>query len=298
MTERTENEAARDHASVDADLPIAWRWLALFFVLAFAITWAILIPTVKRVPQKRQTPFIIAAAFGPFVAATITVRASRGREGLRRWLREILSFRVPAGLYLKGALLLPGLLGGMHYGLYRILGGRADFSSAQPWYFYPAYLIPTALLTGGNEEPGWRGFALPALLTRFSPIVASLILGAIHSVWHLPMLGHYETTLVWYLFNLVPLTFLLNWFYLKSRGSVLPVALLHAGTNVVSTFLPTPDIVLGGHGTWMVLRGIVYWVIAIVLVVATKGALGPPAEAPAAQRLGMQAGKPAATAAE
>lgn len=285
MTVRTENETARVRASVGVDRPIAWRWLTLFFALAFAITWAILFPTVKHVPPKRQTPFIIAAAFGPFLAATITVRASRGREGLRRWLREILSFRVSAGLFLKASLLLPGLLGGMHYGLYRILGGHADFAGAQPWYFYPAYLIPTALLTGGNEEPGWRGFALPALLTRFSPIVASLILGVIHSIWHLPMLGSYDTTLVWYLFNLVPLTFVLNWFYLKSRGSVIPVALLHAGTNVVSTFVPTPDVVLGGHGTWMVLRGIVYWAISGAIIIATRGRLGRGAAASAADRL-------------
>ena len=135
MTVRTENEGALGRASVDAVRPIAWRWLALFFALAFAITWAILIPTVKRVPVKRQTPFIIAAAFGPFLAATITVRASRGREGLRHGRGEILSFRVPVGLFLRASLLLPGLLGGMHYGLYRILGGRADFSGAQPWYF-------------------------------------------------------------------------------------------------------------------------------------------------------------------
>jgi membrane protease YdiL (CAAX protease family) len=219
-------------------------------------------------------PFVIVAAFGPFLAAMVTIWASQGRRELGRWLRRILRLRIPVTLYLAGAFVLPVLFGGLHYVLYRALGGQPDFANAEPWYLYLAYLIPTALLTGGNEEPGWRGFALPALLTRFSPIVASLILGVVHSVWHLPLMGHYNTELGWYLFNVIPLTVFLNWFYLRSRGSVIPVALLHASTNVMSSFIPTPDLVLGGFGTWMVLRGLVYWAIAIVIIVATKGRLG------------------------
>jgi membrane protease YdiL (CAAX protease family) len=76
------------------------------------------------------------------------------------------------------------------------------------------------------------------------------------------------------LFNVIPLTVVLNWFYLKSRGSVIPVMLLHASTNVIDNFVPTPMVVLGGFGTAWVLRGLVYWAMAIVLVILTKGRLG------------------------
>ena len=62
--------------------------------------------------------------------------------------------------------------------------------------------------------------------------------------------------------------------YLKSRGSVIPVMLLHAGTNAIGNFVPTPLVVHGGFGTEMVLRGSVYWVMAIVIVILTKGRLG------------------------
>ena len=44
----------------------------------------------------------------------------------------------------------------------------------------PAYLqtlLLTALIFGGQEEPGWRGFALPRLEERHVPLVATLILG-------------------------------------------------------------------------------------------------------------------------
>lgn len=274
MTVRTENQMAGVPGPMGTEAPVAWRWLALYVALAFAITWAILIPTLALVPEEAQILFIIVAAFGPFVAAIITVRVSQGRRELGRWLKRILRLRIPVILHLAGAFLLPALFGAMHFGLYRALGGRPDFASAEPWYFYLAYLIPTALLTGGNEEPGWRGYALPALLTRVSPLAASLILGVIHSLWHLPLMGSYDTDIGWYMFNVIPLTVFLNWFYLRSRGSVIPVALLHASTNVMSAFLPTPDTVLGRLGTELVLRGLVYWAIAIVIAVATKGRLG------------------------
>jgi len=226
------------------------------------------------VPKDRQTLFMIPAAFGPFLSAVITIWISKGRAALRQWLRQVFRLRIPAILYLAGALLLPFIIGSLHYGLYMILGGKADFSTAQPWSGYPVNLLLVALLLGGNEEPGWRGFALNALLERLHPVLVALILGTIHSVWHLPMLSKYNTTLGWYLFNVIPLTIVLNWFYLKSRRSVIPVMLLHAGANVIDNFVPTPVVVLGGLGTGTVLRGLVYWAMAIVIVILTRGRLG------------------------
>jgi len=45
------------------------------------------------------------------------------------------------------------------------------------------YLLITGPLC---EELGWRGFVLPRLPKRFNPFTASLILGVIWGVWHLP----------------------------------------------------------------------------------------------------------------
>ena len=50
--------------------------------------------------------------------------------------------------------------------------------------------------------------------------------------------------------------------------------LLHAGTNVIGSFLPTPVDVLGGLGTYVFLRGLIYWSITIVILIGTKGKLG------------------------
>ncbi|MFW9856971.1 MAG: hypothetical protein ACFFFG_18115 [Candidatus Thorarchaeota archaeon] len=87
-------------------------------------------------------------------------------------------------------------------------------------------------------------------------------------------MNYNNTTFGWYLFNLIPLTFVLNWLYLKSHQSVIPVMLLHSGINVISSFIPIPGDVLQGLGTYMFLRGIVYWGMAIVLLITTMGRLG------------------------
>ncbi len=246
----------------------------LFFILAFASTWIVLIPALASVPIGRLTPFFMLAAFGPFFSAIIVVWTCQGRSVLLWWLGSVFRLRIPAVLYLAGAFVLPIGVGALHYVLYNVLGGIPDFSDAIPWYLYLFYLLPTAALTGGNEEPGWRGFALPALLQWFHPALASIILGTIHAAWHLPLMNYYDTSFELYLFNVVGLTFILNWLYFKSRGSVIPVMLFHGGTNVIDSFIPTPTDVLGGLGTFMFLRGIVYWAIAIVLLIITKGWLG------------------------
>jgi membrane protease YdiL (CAAX protease family) len=245
--------------------------IILFFVLTFLISWSLMIPWART---GGDTFPLVLAGYGPFLAAMIVIGISKGRTELRHWLGKIFRLRIPVILYLAGAFFLPFVIGGLHYGLYRVLGGEPDFSTALPWDLYLANLAVVLLLYGGNEESGWRGFALPALLERFHPLLATIVLCVIHSAWHLPLLSVYGTTSGWYLFDLIPLTVVINWFYLKSRGSVIPVMLLHAGVNVIDNFVPTPDVVLSGLGSFTVLRGMVYWAMAIVLVILTKGRLG------------------------
>ncbi|MCK5795460.1 MAG: CPBP family intramembrane metalloprotease, partial [Anaerolineales bacterium] len=243
----------------------SWKSLGIFFALTFVWTWAFMIPAVSFVPENYSIFLIVISAFGPFLSAMVTTRVFDGKEKLHGWLRTIFRLKIPVYLYLAGAFLIPVLIGSLQFLAYRILGGVPDPGSADPWYMYLFALIPTALLTGGNEEPGWRGYALPVLNKLTTPLLAGLILGVVHSLWHLPLMGRYETNIFWYAFNLIPLTYLFNWFYQKSRGSIWPVMLFHAGTNVIGFFMPTPLNVLGIEGDFLVLRGIVYWIMFAVL---------------------------------
>ena len=75
--------------------------------------------------------------------------------------------------------------------LHRLAFGPAEFQ----WSLHPltlgflGSLLVTMFLDAGAlfEENGWRGFALPHLLRRHGPWMASLILGLMWTVWHLPV---------------------------------------------------------------------------------------------------------------
>jgi len=55
------------------------------------------------------------------------------------------------------------------------------------WSFPLAILASVFLDIGGvTEETGWRGFALPLLQARMTPLAATLIVGLMWGVWHFP----------------------------------------------------------------------------------------------------------------
>jgi len=95
---------------------------------------------------------------------------------------------------------------------------------------------------GTNEEPGWRGFALPKLQLKFSPLITSLILGFIWGLWHAPVyLPQYGSLFrfIIFLLNTLKITIMLTWLYNRTRGSVLATALLHTIGNLSFEFIPT-----------------------------------------------------------
>ena len=99
------------------------------------------------------------------------------------------------------------------------------------------------LLFGGplNEEPGWRGFALPRLQSRYSPLVASIILGAIWGFWHVPLhfMGVYYGGALGSVIRLqeIPRAILFTWLYNRTKRSLLIVLFFHAAINTTSLFL-------------------------------------------------------------
>jgi membrane protease YdiL (CAAX protease family) len=138
----------------------------------------------------------------------------------------------------------------------------------------PAYLGTlafVAVLGGGLEEPGWRGFALPHLQRRHTPMVATLILGLAWGIWHVPLYGP--------LGFVVPLVlaFFYTWLYNRT-GSVLLCILLHASfTPAQNHLILLPDTVVLADGPANTI-GLVtlgtYVAAVIALLILTRGRLG------------------------
>ncbi len=124
-------------------------------------------------------------------------------------------------------------------------------------------LIP--VIGGAWEEPGWRGYALPRLLAERSPLVASLILGVLWSVWHLPVYfvdDQHWSDLVLVVFATIAFT----WFFQNALQSVLLAMVVHAMNNTISGeyFSQMFDGSDSTRQSWML---VVTWGIAAALVV-------------------------------
>jgi hypothetical protein len=86
------------------------------------------------------------------------------------------------------------------------------------------------VLAGGWEELGWRGYALPRLLKRFSPLVASIGVGVLWAAWHIPLFMSGE--LPWAdAASLVLLSILFTAVFVRTKQSVLIAVLMHAALN-------------------------------------------------------------------
>jgi membrane protease YdiL (CAAX protease family) len=241
------------------------RWLTAhpvlgFVLIAYAVSW----PVWLLAWVTGWFPLVVLGGFGPASAAAVMLRL--GKQPLRPWLRRLLLWRVRPRFYAY-ALLLPAAIYGLVNLALQVLGADVDWSLLPGRL--PSYLLAlllTATLFGGLEEPGWRGYALPRLQARHTPLKATLLLGLAWGVWHVPLYGP-----AGFVVPLV-LAFFYTWLYNRT-GSVLLCVLLHGSfTAAQDELLLTADSVTVDA----VILGI-YVAAAAAVVLLTRGRLGVPA---------------------
>jgi membrane protease YdiL (CAAX protease family) len=224
-------------ASAVADRPLhVGGELLVFLALSYAVTWSAFIAVARWFPAHTAAGYalVLFGAYTPgFVALFLTARTG-GSRGLRALLRRILIADVPVRLYVV-ALSYIALVKITAALLHRILSGA--------WPTFGAgslVLIPLAIAFSTPfqvwEEVGWRGFALPRLADRFGLRVASLLIGVIWAIWHLPQFyigaaDTYQQSFVVWAPQVVALSVAFAWLYAKSGGSLLLVMLMHAAVN-------------------------------------------------------------------
>ena len=208
--------------------PIARQPLIAFFVLAYAFTWWVY-------PLLRFNPMIgFLGLFGPALAAIVVTAVTDGRPGVRALLGRSVSWRVPVPWYVV-AIGLPALLALLAASLSAWLGPAV----LQVGRLSVLDFVLVVLVLG--EELGWRGYALPQLLQRFTPLVASLILGVLWCLWHLPLFfiagtPQFRQPVVAFLIMTTAYSILLCWVFLHTRGSVLIATVFHGSINVAQGF--------------------------------------------------------------
>ena len=258
------------------------------FVLMFACTWPINLWaaadshgwTTVHVPPV--VPVLVG--YGFVVAALAATALTEGRDGVRSLLRRFLIWR--AGLRWYAVVLLGGAVVDLAaIGLFVALGGPVpDFAhpfatrilppGVSLWLAVPLFLL-WGVLTNG-EEIGWRGYALPRLQARHGALAASLVIGVVWAVWHVPNFltaGSAQDYSFWlFLLDMVATAVLYSWVFNGTGGSLLMVTLLHASYNTAAVLLPILPAAVGDTRPTVIAIGL-RCVAAVAVVLATEPAL-------------------------
>ena len=231
--------------------------LVIFFLLAYLFTWSNWLPQAlnSRGITSIQVPgfLTLLAGYGPALAAIIVASLAYGWQGLRELFGRLFRWRVGIQWYLI-ALFLPALITLLAITLNNLTGGATPDFSAAGFPFGPAetplwqkililFLVFVLGFDGLGEELGWRGFALPKLLERYSALVSSLMLGTLWAVWHFPYAlseGSFlsDVPLHWFFINLLAVSIIYTWIFINTNVSLFLALLFHAAGNVTSNLLP------------------------------------------------------------
>jgi len=225
--------------------------VAAFLLVCFGLTWAGWGPGLAA--------FSVAIATGS--TRNLFVRLTTWRIGLR-WYAV--------------ALLGPGVLYAVAIGLNILLGGvPPGLPDTSAMVVLGMLLAFGQSLLANWEEIGWRGFLLPRLLERYSPMEAGLLVGLVWTAWHVlfvvwlnpPLTGTPVPALT--VFGLAS-SVILTWLYRAAGKSALPALLLHAARDAWQTLLPTST---ADTRVFELYAGM-YALLAIVLVVARRVPMG------------------------
>ena len=252
--------------------------LVLFFVITFAVTWALFLPLVLRLfsRQSDEGNLLSLGIMAPTLTAFVLTALVSGRAGAGRLWRRGTHWRVAVRWY---ALVLggPGLVYGACLAIGAALGIPAPAADLSSEALVSA--VVAGLLAGISEEFGWSGFAFPALQARYGFLWAGVVVGLTVALWHLPFfftpgLPHYSASFPLFLAAGIPLRTLFGWIYNGATGSVLLMILFHGSWNAWADILSPPLAV--PEPSWLAFIAIL-WVAAGAVLLLRRGAAPRPA---------------------
>jgi membrane protease YdiL (CAAX protease family) len=243
-----------------------------FVVLAYALAWTCWLPLLAdRQDWVRWSvsPYLhLAGALGPAIAAVIITAALAGRVGLRDLLRRSVAWRgrLP---WLMLAILGPLALFAVVALAARVVNGawpdldRFGVSTEYPALPLVGYWIASLIFYGYGEEIGWRGFLQPALQRRRSTLTAAILVSVVWAGWHLPLFGITDgyrsmpaISFVGFYLSILVASLVLAWLYQRSNGSLLVLAVFHAGYDIATNTPTTTTLIPILMGAAITLAGL------------------------------------------
>jgi membrane protease YdiL (CAAX protease family) len=263
---------------------IKWANVWGFFAAVYAISWLIWLPAILWRGEGPNLLLVVLGAFVPSTMGIVFTYLTQGREGRRDFWRRVVDVRRIGWRWLLVIALVFPVMHGIARLAYALLGGTPpSLAGAARTLVNPALILQLILanliVSGFSEELGWRGYALDPLQRRWGALAASLILGLVHGLWHLPLffipgitqgeMGLFSPGALVFLVGTVAGCVVFTWVYNNTRRSILSAVLAHFVPNLCL------DLLVGLQGAlptgyFAVYAGIV--VLLDVLIVSGWGA--------------------------
>jgi len=261
--------------------------LAVFCALTIALSFA-----ATQLPLPSEIVPVVMVFVPTLVALSLTA-VTHGWTGVWTFVSKLGQWRVRLK-WIIIALALGLVLRMTMSGIAVVLGSISTIQ-LRPWTPMQLTIFAVMLFIFAiPEELGWRGYALPKLLVRRSPLAAGAIIGvgwgALHLALTLPGMIYAGLPGLPIVLQVAALSLLIAWLYIRSGGSVLLTSLLHAAQ---SFFVILNEGLTGAQELW--LMAVAYCALALVVVVADWSRLAPWPAAETAARTGNTIGQPIAT---
>lgn len=237
-----------------------------FFLLTFAVTWACFFGSPAL--GGLGGPLFLLGVFAPSLVALALTAHAEGREGVGALLGRILRWEVGVRWYVfalgyMAAVKLAAAL------VHRAVTGAWPRFGETPLYIMAMAILVSTWVQAG-EEIGWRGYALPRLAERLGLAPASLLLGVLWAVWHLPLfyIPGADTSgqsFPLYLAQVTALSAAMAWLYWKTGGSLLLVMVLHAAINNTKDIVPSAVAAPAAMNPWTLSGSRIGWLTAALL---------------------------------
>lgn len=273
--------------------------LAIYFFLAFAITWVAQITAylyadsqdIKITNEENLfhigdllsgnlapgfAPYLLlfSFAFGPTVAGILVTALFKGKVGLANLWKKLTKVRIP-GRWILLIFAIPLVWNLIALGIGFAANGfqPIEFDFLVPLTLAVPLFLYMLIFTGLAEEIGWRGYALPELQTKYTAEKSSWILGIFWGLWHIPsvmLVQHLQGELtppaaISLLFGLtlgiVGWTIVITWIYNNTK-SLFWIVILHALSNTFQSYL----ILSSNNEPAMAVWTLIPWAFAIFLL--------------------------------
>ena len=256
-------------------------WIAFF--LAWFVSALVFITHNTFISHVPLSPPVIVSVFVVVVPVAFVISMSYSRiPAVRNYLSSLIQLRGVWGWALLALVWVPILvllsaliskLLGRHISVVPLFpaAGLSLIGLITVRFFYQLFFYNAV-----GEEVGWRGFALPRLQARTSPLIASLIIAFFWVPWHFflwkaqGVIWNTELTTNNALIFLSSI--ITGWFYNRSKGNILVAGIIHAAQNTYIKLLLNWDSI-----TYLVVMA----VVALVLILVDRMWKKLPADHPA-----------------